>query len=507
MSNRPDTRKLISILRDDLVLIDDQSCTTQRDFDFWLITNGLFEYKALQNDLYFITYLNEVRSIDGLSLTNLQWIIWENRSDLQCAFPLPTAGNHYINWFAEHAAKEYPSLQLLKTLKPSQLNPMISVASCRLGVNIVGHAKSQSGIGEDMRMAQLALSTVGIETSLLNFDPCNETPQEENALSHALERKGGFPINLFCMTAIENARYFATLGSEQFRDRYTIGYWPWELNQWPKQWQPIFDIVDEVWVSSWHTYSALANVCPVPVMHMPMAVDIGTQDLKTDRSSIRVKYGLPAKARIFCFSFDLNSSIHRKNPQASLKAFKAAFPLSCYLSDDIGLVIKVHRPAKPDCAWEELKEQARMDPRIHIIEETLSKPELLSLYNCCDCFVSLHRAEGFGRGIAEALQLGLHVITTGYSGNTDYCNAPYVDLVNYKLIPVEQGQYPLFEGQVWAEPDVNHAAYLMQQFYTSRQHKTIQTNWPEFSPRVVGERYRVRLEQIKSENPRLFTAM
>ena len=120
----------------------------------------------------------------------------------------------------------------------------------------------------------------------------------------------------------------------------------------------------------------------------------------------------PPKTKIFnfCFSFDLKSYVDRKNPQACVDAFLKAFPKNDFDESEVGLVIKVHKSAKPDAVWTKLKRLASRDKRIHIIEETLSRPELLALYQSCNCYLSLHRAEGFGRGLAEALQLGLHVI-------------------------------------------------------------------------------------------------
>ena len=142
---------------------------------------------------------------------------------------------------------------------------------------------------------------------------------------------------------------------------------------------------------------------------------------------------------------------------------------------------------------------ARRDARIHIIERTLPRAELLALYKACDCFLSLHRAEGFGRGIVEALQLGMHVIATGYSGNVDFCRAPYADLVRYRLVKVKKGQYPYSEAQVWAEADVDHAAELMRNTVTQNRKRAATTDWREFSAAVVGRRYRRRLKAICRE--------
>ena len=128
---------------------------------------------------------------------------------------------------------------------------------------------------------------------------------------------------------------------------------------------------------------------------------------------------------------------------------------------------------------------------------TLSRPDLLALYQCCDCFLSLHRAEGFGRGIAEAMQLGLHVITTGYSGNMDFCDEPYADLVEYTLVKIKKGQYPFGVRQVWANANISHAANLMRAFFDNTNYGIKSNDWTQFSARDVGLRYRKRLEDIK----------
>ena len=163
----------------------------------------------------------------------------------------------------------------------------------------------------------------------------------------------------------------------------------------------------------------------------------------------------------------------------------------------MGLVIKTHRPAGDAPQWEALKQAAAGDARIRIIEETLSRPELLALYGNCDCFLSLHRAEGFGRGMAEALLLGLRVIATGYSGNVDFCrDAPQAELVDYRLIPVNEGEYPFGEGQVWAEAE--------QDDVVRRMRRCLELPPPAprdffFSCESMGRRYRNRLETLRAE--------
>jgi len=222
---------------------------------------------------------------------------------------------------------------------------------------------------------------------------------------------------------------------------------------------------------------------------MPMTVELGEVAIKS-----RSELGLPDNTCLFCFSFDLNSSIHRKNPQACVEAFQKAFPSGG--ESLVGLVVKVHPPKKPHMEWERFKLIAAEDPRIIIVEETLSRPDLLALYSACDCFLSLHRAEGFGRGIAEAILLGLHVITTGYSGNVDFCTSPNVSLVNYRLVPVGPGDYPFHEQQVWADVDTQHAADLMISFYSQQHTQVKDRDDTIFSAEVIGASYKKHLDRI-----------
>lgn len=237
-----------------------------------------------------------------------------------------------------------------------------------------------------------------------------------------------------------------------------------------------------------------------------MAVELGTVKKFSSFIKTRDHFKLPNTATLFCFAFDLKSFIDRKNPRACIDAFLEAFPKSKFKSSHVGLVVKVHKPSEPNSAWLELKKIAHTDRRIHIVEQTLERAELLALYKSCNCYVSLHRAEGFGRGMAEAIQLGLHVICTGYSDNVDFCKPPHADLVKYRLIRVKKDQYPHAKNQVWAEPNIKHADQLMRQFYDSKEPNTKPAEFSEFSPLVVGKKYKQRLAEIwanrnKSKGP------
>jgi glycosyltransferase involved in cell wall biosynthesis len=186
----------------------------------------------------------------------------------------------------------------------------------------------------------------------------------------------------------------------------------------------------------------------------------------------------------------------RKNPLGVIEAFKLAFPNG---HEAVGLVIKCMRPDINNPAWQRILKLAASDSRIHIIDQMLSKPEVLGLYKVCDCFVSLHRAEGFGRGIAEALLLGLNVIATNHGGNVDFCLLGSASLVCFKPCKVRKKDYVEATGQFWAEPDLISAASIMKNLASKglKLKKIINPDIKnQFSLVKIGENYKNRLTVI-----------
>jgi glycosyltransferase involved in cell wall biosynthesis len=155
-------------------------------------------------------------------------------------------------------------------------------------------------------------------------------------------------------------------------------------------------------------------------------------------------------------------SIDRKNPVAAIQAFQRAFGRDV---KDACLVLKVMNGSADAPLWRQMMAMIGDDLRIVVINRTMKRAEVLALFEASDCFVSLHRSEGFGRGPAEAMYMGKPVIATNYSGNTDFTLPDNSCLVDYRLIPVEAGQYPFHQGQVWADADVEHAAWHMRRLY------------------------------------------
>ncbi len=362
-----------------------------------------------------------------------------------------------------------------------------SITRGRFGVNLIGFARGELGIGEDIRQVAFALEATGIPVCILDFAPGKNISQAEDSASRFLSDAPLYGINIFCLTGIETTRYVCERGLSTLEGRYNIGLWPWELPDWPENCRHAYACVDEVWGISEYTAHAHRFAAPRPVQPMGLPVALGPVGARTRRD-----FGLPEDDYLYCFAFDINSSAARKNPEGLITAFQKAFPRGS--REKVGLVLKISHPETGCKLWRRIRRAARHDPRIHLVEETLRRPDLLSLFNACDCFVSLHRAEGFGRCLAEALLLGKQLIATGFSGNKDFCHEPRVALVRHTMVPLGKGDYMWGDGQSWANPDLEHAAELMRSVRDNP--RPVDNSGFPFAPEEVGAHYANRLREI-----------
>jgi glycosyltransferase involved in cell wall biosynthesis len=236
------------------------------------------------------------------------------------------------------------------------------------------------------------------------------------------------------------------------RNRSIIGYWAWEMPEFPPEWRPAAACVNEVWVPSRFTAATLQPLLPgrVKIVPPPLAI-VPPVASKAGRSD----FGLPDDAVVVLVSFNLASSFVRKNPFAAVAAFRGAF------SDrlDRVLLLKVGHPEHAPADFARLSQMARA-PNIRIDTRTLPPGDCHALTACADIVLSLHRGEGFGLVMAEAMLLGKPVIATGWSGNTDFMDTTNAALVPYRLAPARDDR-SVYRG-LWAEPDVAEAASLLQ---------------------------------------------
>ncbi|MGQ3676309.1 glycosyltransferase family 4 protein [Xanthobacter sp. TB0139] len=261
--------------------------------------------------------------------------------------------------------------------------------------------------------------------------------------------------------------------SDLMRDTYVIGYWAWELPYIPDDWRPAFNLVDEVWtcssfaarafrddnVRAGHGRGRAANQPSAAGKRVSVLPHVMEDWAHTPRAQARQVLGLEGDVFTFLSVFDFASGLYRKNPLGVIAAFRAAFGDG---PAGPNLVLKYHS----GCQYPEHEAQVRAAaagcPRIRIISSVLSPQDMRHLFDAADCFISLHRSEGFGLNIAEAMMAGLPVICTAYSGNMDFTSAANSLLVDWKPVPLRKDEYFGWQGQSWAEPDLASAAASMR---------------------------------------------
>lgn len=269
-----------------------------------------------------------------------------------------------------------------------------------------------------------------------------------------------YRINLLQVNVDQVVNTVIKTGRIALENRFTIGYWAWELPHFPVVWHEAFKYFQEIWVLSSFMQNTLSTISPVPVVTMPPAIEI--QSLEKP-SYPRSYFSIPEGKFVFLFMFDFHSFFARKNPDGVIKAFCRAFSTQ----EDVVLVIKsLHSKDYPEEM--ELLSQMAAEGNVVLFDHVYTREEMNALMYHADCYVSLHRSEGFGLTMAEAMSFGKPVIATAYSGNLDFMNANNSYLVQYEPVELEQDYGPYKKGNVWAEPDLEHAARLMRYVYENQ---------------------------------------
>jgi len=365
-----------------------------------------------------------------------------------------------------------------------------STASLR-GFNIVGYIRSELGIGESARLCAEAAEAAEIPFGMVDFSTGCSSRANDDRWAHRITPDNPQPINLIHVNADQVPVVHAHLGQSFFDNHYNIGFWHWELPELPDEWLGSFGLLNEVWVPSRFVADAVSAKSPVPVVRMPHAIGF-----ELPRGASRGQFKLPKKGFLFLTMYDMHSVQERKNPEAVIDAFHRAFPDGA----GAGLVVKVMNRTSDAEPFARLEQRLRDIPGLHLIAETLDRKAVYALESVCDCFVSLHRSEGFGLGLAESMYLGKPVIGTDWSANTDFMTRENSCPVRYELVRIAKDVGPYRAGQIWADPDVEHAAWYMKrlvedrEFYDRLGAAGQQTIRSEYSPAAIGQRYRRRLE-------------
>ena len=322
------------------------------------------------------------------------------------------------------------------------------------GVNVLGYLSGQFGLGVSARSYTLALMCVGYPVSLQNTNLAVPHDNADRSLEPHLKQSAGAYTTTLVFVNPDHFSEAMSASGVVVRPERIVACWFWELPRVPDAWREAVAEVDEIIVATEFVAKAFRAICDKPVTRIPFPLMEAAPSML-----VRKDFGLPDGKFLFLCTFDCNSSLARKNPHAVIEAFKSAFPLA---RKDVFLLLKSSNGYRNPEALRQLKRLIGEDRRILLRDDIIDIRHLQALQRACDAYVSLHRAEGLGLGMAECMRIGKPVIATGWSGNLDFMNEDNSLLVNFKLVAVKSGEYPNGEGQEWAEPNIMHAATLMR---------------------------------------------
>jgi glycosyltransferase involved in cell wall biosynthesis len=446
----------------------------------------------------------------------LAMMLHQRRADLRTSFPDPLGGDRagFALWFATHGRQEYqfpyrlvlPVLRTLpwrqalwaqlwwqrQRLRRAAAHPVPTAAPSSpaanaadpvrrigsgaarrpavAGLNVIGWASAPTGVGEACRGTLLAAETAGLPTALWDLGAsAADDPQRGGAQGLP------FDVAVFHVNADMMPTVSRQLPRTLLAGRYRIGVWFWELSHFPLCFAGSFAKIDELWAPTRFCLDAFQAIAPVDVRWMPPCVAP-----PTEAPAERADLGISPGSFLFYFAFDALSIPERKNPDGLLRAFARAVRES---PRPLHLLLKVnHLEADPGLAHQLLLRTT--DLPVTLITHSLSRAEVNSLTAACDAYVSLHRSEGLGLPLIEAMYLGKPVIATGYGGVTDFLDETTGWVVRHTLTALEEARGPYPAGAVWADPDAEHAAALMVEVANAPA--------PELARRTAAARARVQ---------------
>jgi FkbM family methyltransferase len=371
------------------------------------------------------------------------------------------------------------------------MNPTLSFID---GINVCGYIRGEIGLGSATRAYIAALESLGIPLAL-NDVPKSFVPHPDNpAFSGVTQTSNPYRVNLVVVPPHNHEVVAELMGPDYFRDRYNIGVWFWELGTLPEELHHVFQDYDEIWAGSTFIADALRPISTIPVVPLsPPLLPVTKGDRERGRAHIDA-----GDDTIFLFVFDFGSISERKNALASIDAFNAAFTRD----DPARLIVKSQNMALDPDYFSRM--QLRADSgNVTLFNGSWGSTDIQDLMAACDVYVSLHRSEGMGLTLLEAMSLGKPVIATGWSGNMDFMSTSNSYPVQYRFVPLARDFLPYRAGQQWAEPSNEHAAELMRYVFEHRAEAArvgmrasadIARN---HSPATVAERIAARLTDIE----------
>jgi len=326
------------------------------------------------------------------------------------------------------------------------------------GINLIGNIRAETGLGQSCRLVADELEASGIPYSVYQYDQLGvmtegQYQQYESKISNELP----YNINLIHINPHELGLAFQQAHEKIWNGRYNIGFWLWELEDFPDEWVPCFHCVNEIWTPSKFISDSIQKKTDMKVVTIPY--HIGLEVPSKGKFEYRESFHLPEDKFLFLMMYDRTSMTERKNPEAVMDAFQMAFSKD----DEAGLVIKINNSSEKEINI--IRSMIPVHKNVYFITEVLERQQVNELIYCVDAIVSLHRAEGFGLVLAEAMLLGTPTIATNWSSNTEFMTKETACMVDAELVTLDRDIGSFKKGNRWAEPDVKQAAGYMRRLY------------------------------------------
>lgn len=343
-------------------------------------------------------------------------------------------------------------------LKDERIEPFLPQKNER-GVNLIGNIRLDSGLGQSCRLVAHEFEDCGLPFLVYEHHVSDALSMNDTTCDYLIRDSLKYNINLFHINAHEFTVSYMQLGKKVWDYHYNIAFWLWELEEFPEEWVGCIDVLDEIWTPAEFVSQAIRKRTDKPVITIPYHVEA-----PVDKTYDRNYFHLPEDKFLFLMMYDSGSMTERKNPIGVLNAFKKAFDRN---EQRVGLVIKLNGKNQQDI--ENIRAYLDGYTNVYFMAQTLSKIEVNSLIAAMDVLVSMHRAEGFGLVMAEAMKNGVPCIATNWSANTEFMNQDVACMLDYELVELEREIGPYKKGSRWADPSVEQAAMYMRKLYEDKE--------------------------------------
>lgn len=350
--------------------------------------------------------------------------------------------------------------QILQRIIPQSrmaLPEQDSRAAKGLRIEIVGFFQSISGIGESARLCAQQLAEDGYSVNCTSVEPFFHKPTELDWQWHNSIAQDEIDCRIYHLNPPMLPPVILQMGINQFKRTFNIGYWAWELEAIPDEWTKATRYMNAIMTPSQFTTNTIQRYTQLPVLTVthPVAPEKPATD-------IRKRLNIHDNAFVVANIFSFGSAMERKNPLGLITAFTQAFADN----PNTYLILKANAGENSQEKKTLLAAIARHS-NILLIDQHWSKSDILGLIATADLYASLHRSEGFGLTIAEAMLLNTPTLVTAWSGNMDFCTHENSFLVGCTPIKVNSShpEFSEFDNATWADANIQEATNLLRTIY------------------------------------------